>query len=136
MATPEKNPVSAPMQMSRQEAISCLRFALTQLTDDEHSACEVAARYGMMCRGFKQYSDQELRERYSWLANRRPTMAREDLERLANRWQLGRQIYHDLPCACDVQQIDQDSCTGWMGFSDTELEKYVREVTGIDARIG
>ena len=102
--------------MSRHEAINSLRFTLTQWTDDNHSACEVAARYGIMCRGFKQYSDEELRQRYPWLAYRQPTMARKDVERLGNRWQLGRQVYYDLPLACDVQLIDRNSCIGWGRF--------------------
>lgn len=124
-----------PVPMTREEAITILRLALTGLTDEDHSACEVAAQCGIMCHGFKQYSEEELRERYSWLTDRRPQMSREDLEALANRWQLGRQTYYGLPCACDVQQIDQDSCRGWDGFSNGDLQRYVREVSGIDAQI-
>ncbi len=44
-------------------------------------------------------------------------MTREDLEEVANRWQLARHEVNALPTACDVQQIEHDLCGGWDDFT-------------------
>jgi len=114
----------------RSEMIALLRSELSKLTDDENSICKVAAERGIFCQGFHRYSDGSLRRCYSWLDKRRPGMSRDELEDLANRWQLARQIVDDLPTACDVQQKEHNSCGGWDDFSNEELAKFFTELTG------
>ena len=114
----------------RTEMIALLRAELVKLTDEENSICKVAAERGIFCKGFHRNSDGGLRRCYSWLDKRRPGMSREELEDLANRWQLARQIVDDLPLACDVQQKEQDSCRGWDDFSNEDLSKFFTELTG------
>lgn len=119
-------------QLRREVAINDLRQALLALTDDDHSICRIAAQKGIFCGGFKRYSDAELRQRYDWLARRHPSAPRHEIETLADRWQLGRQIVDDEPLACDVQQIEHDSCGGWDDFSNQELSRFYREILGKD----
>jgi hypothetical protein len=110
--------------------VALLRAELSKLTDDENSICKVASERGIFCKGFHRHSDGGLRRCYSWLDKRRPGSSREELEDLANRWQLARQIVADLPIACDVQQIEHDSCRGWDDFSNEELSGFFKELTG------
>ena len=48
--------------------------------------CRVAADRGIMCRGFAHFSDAELRDNDAWLLRKNPSMSREELEDLANKW--------------------------------------------------
>src|ERR1043166_6727717 len=89
--------------ISRQTAVSQIRESLEMLTDEETSICKVAAEHGIFCHGFKRYSDNELRRRYGWIVRKRPDMTREELEEIANNWQLAQQQVHDADFACDVQ---------------------------------
>lgn len=114
----------------RTEMIALLRSELVKLTDEENSICKVAAERGIFCKGFDRNSDGGLRRCYSWLDKRRPGMSRDELEDLANSWQLARQIVDDLPLACDVQQKEHDSCRGWDDFSNEDLSKFFNELTG------
>lgn len=121
--------VPAKENITRSEAITLLRNELTKFTSDETSICQAAADRGIFCRGFQQYSDGGLRRTYSWLSKRHPG-TREELEDLANSWQLARQEADQLPLACDVQQKEHDSCNGWDDFSNDELARFCLELTG------
>lgn len=114
----------------RTEMIALLRSELAKLTDEDNSICKVASDRGIFCQGFHRYSDGSLRRCYSWLDKRRPGMSREELEDLANRWQLARQMVDGLPLACDVQQKEHNSCGGWDDFSNEELSHFFNELTG------
>src|SRR5688572_1418701 len=89
--------------ITRSEAIELLRQQLVPQTDSENCMCKVAAERGLFCGGFRRFTDQELRDRYWWIVRRQPGITRDDLERLANEWQLARQDVQNLPIACDVQ---------------------------------
>lgn len=129
-----QNPrLEVPPRVSRNAAIALIRAALLELVDDDHSMCQVAAERGIFCRGFCRYSDEELRRRYWWLAG--PGLTRKQIEQRANLWQLARQLYHDLPLACDVQQRDRDACNGWDGFSNEFLTQFCRKLTGRELEI-
>lgn len=121
--------------MSREQAVDDLRGALLHLVDDEHSICEVAARHGIFCRGFQQFSDDELRQRYGWLVERKHPASRHDLEDLANRWQLARQLVRGVSLSCDAQTCDHDTCGGWDDFSDAMLVDFYRKLRGEPIRI-
>ena len=114
----------------RTEMIALLRAELVKLTDEDNSICKVASERCIFCKGFHRNSDGGLRRCYSWLDKRRPGMSREELEDLANRWQLARQIVDELPLACDVQQKEHDSCRGWDDFSNEELARFFTELIG------
>ena len=63
--------------LTRTQAIDALRSRLLELSDEDHSVCEVATRHGIYCHGFTQWSFDELKQRYWWLADRRPHVTRE-----------------------------------------------------------
>jgi hypothetical protein len=86
--------------------------------------CAVATRLEIFCKGFTKISDGELKARCAWLVERQKPKNREALEDLVNRWQLARQAATGLPLACDVQALEGDTCTGWEGFDNTELERF------------
>jgi len=116
--------------VNRAEVINLLRSELVKRTDSETSACKYAAEKGVFCRGFAQFDDKELKRRYSWITRRRPDMTREELEEIANRWQLARQDVGAFPVACDVQQLEHDMCRGWDDFSNDDLARFYAELTG------
>ena len=123
-------PLVRQNSITRSEALLLLRSELSRLTDDDHSICQVAAERGIFCHGFNRYGDGELRRRYDWLARRNPSMNREELEGMANKWQLARQEIEEMPLACDVQQKVHDTCNGWDDFSNDELSHFYSELTG------
>src|SRR5262245_34155187 len=116
--------------LDRHAAIQDIRAAVLKLVDDEHSVCELCTRLNIMCRGFRQLSDEELRRRYKWLVERRDPKTREELEVLANRWQLARQLATGKELACDVQLEERDTCDGWDTFSTTELARFYKQMIG------
>ena len=116
--------------LTRDEAISRLRNEFVAMTDDEHCMCRVAAERGIFCRGFNQFSDDELRRRYWWIVRRRPSLTREQLEQIANDWQLTQQEVKDVPVACDVQARLHDTCRGWDDFSNDQLAQVYQQLTG------
>jgi hypothetical protein len=127
-------PITAPM--SRADAISRLREALVAMTDDEHSMCQVATEKGIYCNGFRRLSDKEFRQRYDWLVSKNPKASRAEIESLANKWQLARQIVDRVPLSCDAQLKEHDTCNGWNEFTNVELEQFCREILHKNAKIG
>ncbi|HEX6883490.1 MAG TPA: hypothetical protein VF530_08925 [Planctomycetota bacterium] len=122
---------------TRAEAVTDLRRVLEGLQDDEHSMCEVAARKGLFCHGFAQWSSTELRRRYPQITRSRPHLTRQVLEDLANRWQLARQQATGERTACDVQAQGEryPQCRGWDEFENHELEAFHAELCGEPIRI-
>jgi hypothetical protein len=116
--------------ITREQAIARLRKALLELVDEEHSICEVVSRLGIYCKGFSQWSFDDLKQRYDWIVERRPGISREELEHIANIWQLARNEVHGTPTACDTQDIEHDTCMGWGEWSDEELAHFLGEATG------
>ncbi len=123
-------PETGPRTIRRADAIASLRTALLTLTDDEHSMCQVASDRGILCHGFRHFTDDELRASYDWLVRKNPTVTRAELESMANLWQLARQVLEGVPLACDVQRIEHDTCKGWDDFTNEQLEQYLRDVAG------
>jgi hypothetical protein len=127
----DKNTRIRPVEaISRPMAIARIRRILSAATDDEHCACVVAARYGVFCQGFSSLSDKEFHERFHWIVRKRPGASREELERLASLYHLGRQqVMGDCVC-CDVETRDHCGCDGWNGFDNRTLEKACLDLTG------
>jgi hypothetical protein len=123
--------------LTRTEAIEALRERCIAITDDEHSLCQVAARLHILCEGFSQWKFHELKERYDWIASRRPGITRSELEELANRWHLARQFVKDAPLACDVQPGERQHqiCRGWEGHTEEDLVRFHKELLGEDVRV-
>ena len=121
--------------LPRNKAIAAIRRRLLEFVDDEHSMCQAAAAKGIYCHGFRQYSDEELGKRYDWLTRGRPDIGREELEDLANRWQIARQIVDDVTISCDAQTLEQDTCRGWDGFDNAKLAQFYREVLSHEIQV-
>ena len=117
--------MSEPETMSRESLIDALRTELARRANGEVSICRLAAETGIFCRGFRRFSDKELRERFGWIVKKNPRMSREQLESVADRWQMARQDVDDVAVACDVQQIEHDVCNGWNDFTDEELTHFL-----------
>ena len=115
--------------ISRSDLIVALRDELSRRAGDM-SICKLAAQTGVFCKGFRRYSDAELKEHYAWISKRNPNASREELEEIADRWQLAREDVLGAKTSCDVQQLEHDSCGGWDDFSDEDLAKFLRELTG------
>ena len=131
----EKVAVPQVPTLSRQTAVNQIREALEMLTDEENSICKVAADHGIFCNGFKRYTDNELRRRYGWIVRKRPDMTRDELEEIANNWQLAQQQVHDEGFACDVQTKLHDTCCGWDDFTDEQLQDFYKQITGREVRV-
>lgn len=121
--------------VKRDEAIKDIRRELLKLVDDDHSVCEVAGRLGIFCRGFRQFSDQELERRYDWIVKRRNVKSREELEAFANRWQLARQFVQNQKLACDVQLDERDTCDGWDTFTLAQLERFYKQLCSEEVHV-
>ena len=119
-----------PEIVSRTSLIVALRTELARRASGEMSICRLAAEEGIFCKGFRQYSDAQLREHYDWIAKKNPDASRTELEELADRWQIARQDVVGVPTACDVQQLEHDACGGWDDFSNAELAGFLTELTG------
>lgn len=118
-----------PELISRPALIAALRDELTRRAG-ETSICRLAAQTGIFCKGFRRYSDAEMKERYGWISKKNPDVPREELEEIADRWQLARQDVLGAPSSCDVQQLEHDACGGWDDFGDDQLARFLRELTG------
>jgi hypothetical protein len=132
----KEKPIPQVPALTRQGAIDHIRESLENLTDAENSICKVSAEHGIFCRGFKRFTDTELRRRYGWIVRKRPDMSREDLEKIANDWQLAQQQVQDTSLACDVQTKLHDTCCGWDDFTNEELATFYAQVTGREVHVG
>ena len=119
-----------PEMMSRATLISALRAELAGRANGEMSICRLAAEQGIFCRGFQRYSDDDLKRRFGWVVRHNPKITRPELEEVADRWQMARQDVDGFATACDVQQMEHDSCKGWDDFTNQDLAKFIFELTG------
>ncbi len=123
--------------MSRDELIDALRARLLELTDDEHSICDVATRTGIFCHGFAQWTFGELKQRHPTIVRSRPRLTPAELRDLANRWQLARQTAFGTALACDTQMHEGalGICKGWDQWSAEDLARFHRELTGEEVEL-
>ena len=122
--------------LSRETAISTLRDELARRAHGEISICRLAAETGLFCRGFRRYTDEQLKEAYPWLWRRNDVSTRHDLEHLADRWQIARQDVDHVATSCDVQQLEHDACNGWDDFTNEQLAQFVAQLTGRRVAVG
>ena len=118
--------------LTRTQAIDLLRQKCAGLVGDEDSLCKVASERSILCRGFSQWTFTELKERFDWIVKKHPRITRDELEDLANRWQVARQFATDKNTACDVQlgETHHRICHGWDEFSEEDLARFCGELTG------
>jgi hypothetical protein len=117
-------------RLSRPRAIALLTERLKALGDGNQCACAVTAKRDVFCGGHSALSDQELRERFSWIVRTRPHVSRDELERLISLYHLGRQEVGGLAICCDVETREHCGCDGWNRFDNLALEGAVLELTG------
>lgn len=130
MKNQQNAPQNKPEIVARPSVIVALREELGSRAKGEMSICKLAAQTGVFCKGFRRFSDAALKERFAWIADKNPDASRPELEELADRWQLARQDVRGAATACDVQQLEHDSCGGWDDFSNADLARFLRELTG------
>ena len=135
MTKPQTSPqktltATKPDYIARPTLIAALREELNRRARGEMSICRLAAETGVFCNGFRRYTDDQLRERYGWIAKKNPDAPREELEAIADRWQLARQDVVGGLTSCDVQQLEHDTCGGWDDFSNDDLARFLLELTG------
>jgi hypothetical protein len=135
MTNPQTNPQNRPDSISRPALIVALREELSRRARGEMSICRLAAETGIFCKGFRRYTDPQLRERYGWISKKNPDVPREELEAIADRWQLARQEVLGEPTSCDVQQLEHDACGGWDDFSNGDLARFLFELTGRNVEV-
>ena len=123
-------PHTKPELMARPTIIAALRDELGRRAHGEMSICRLAAQTGVFCRGFRRFTDAELKERFGWIAKKNPEATRPELEEIADRWQMARPDVLGALTSCDVQQLEHDSCGGWDDFSNEDLSAFLRELTG------
>ncbi|MCX7915184.1 MAG: hypothetical protein N3A53_02625, partial [Verrucomicrobiae bacterium] len=81
------------MRYTREEALKKIRQLLVSHTRPDETTCEAAARLGIFCRGYDQWSKEQLAQMYPWLAQRvGPEASREELLRLVIAWDGARQL--------------------------------------------
>lgn len=117
-------------KITREVAVARIRQQLIAISEKGKSVCEIAAEKKLFCRGFHRDTDDELRWRY---ADRIPGalgMTRDELERRANAWHLERQKQEGTLLCCDVQSMCYETCRAWDDFSNEDLERFCRELSG------
>jgi len=124
-----------PQVWRRDDAIARLRAALIRLCDDEHSLCQVAARRGIFCHGFRRWDAAEFDRRWKKAIGRSTHLSREQMEEFANLWQLAEQIRHRVTLACDACLQPAGACRGWSEFSNEELSRFCGDVLGTPVRV-
>ncbi len=122
--------------ITRSHAIADLRRELLKLVDEENSLCRVAARRGIFCTGFGRWSQEELQRRLPWVLRREPPGTRAEVERQANRWQLGGQDLRAGKLPCDTRSDCRSTlCAGWEEFYESELAHFYLETCGEEVRV-
>jgi hypothetical protein len=114
--------------LTREVAISRIRMKVLDQIDSGKSLCQLAAEQGILCGGFRRYSDEQLRQTYRHLLRRNPFLSRVALERAANLWQLARQADLGVTLSCDAQQTCLETCRGWDDFSNEQLAQFCKDL--------
>ena len=127
------------MQVSaRSKAIKCLRELLSRQASPKHSLCQLMTESGRYCKGFAAWDDDELRDRFHWFCLSRPDIERDELEALADRWQLADQTARGLAAPCDIGATatpERRACQGWSRFTDEELLGFIAEFEKLEAKL-
>jgi hypothetical protein len=121
--------------ITRETAVAQIRRQLIAMREEGKSVCQMAAEKGILCRGFSRDTDEELRWRYAAAIQPAGDLAREEMERRANAWQLERQRDEGTLLCCDVQYMFYETCRAWDDFSNDELARFCHELLGEQVRV-
>lgn len=130
-----EGPTSPPVVWTRNEAIARLREALLKLTDEDHSLCQVAAERRIFCQGFRRWTPREFDRGWHDAIGRSTHLSQNQVEQLANLWQLAEQIRQRVALACDAETLTHGACRGWDEFDNAALAKHCRELLGKNVRV-
>jgi hypothetical protein len=124
------------LKYTREDALKRIRdFLLSRQREDE-TTCQTAARLGLFCRGYDQWSTEQLRKLYPWLAKRLPpTTPREELLKLIVAWDGARLLVHKTPITCDAKTLNHEGCLGFERFSNEQLKRMFPQLFGPDDEI-
>lgn len=100
------------------------------MKEEGKSMCQIASEKNVLCRGFHRDTADELRWRYAHQLPNAADLSRSELEQLANAWQIERQLRGKKLLCCDVQYMFYETCRGWDDFTNEELSRFCRELTG------
>jgi hypothetical protein len=117
------------MKYTREDALKRVRELLAAQTRPDETTCEVAARLGIFCRGYDQWTLEQLREIYPWLAKKMPASTpREQFLQLIVAWDGARKLVHKAPTTCDVKALDHEGCLGFDRFSNQQLKEMFSQI--------
>lgn len=117
------------MDYTREEALKRIREFLAEKRKNEETTCQTAARLGIFCRGYNQWTVKSLRELYPWLAKKLPKEAtREEMLKLIVAWDNARTLALNMPTTCDMHMADHDGCLGWDRFNNENLKRMFPQI--------
>ncbi len=92
--------------------------------------CQVAAKLGVFCRGFRRWHDHEFHRRWKPVLGQSTHLTRAQIEQLADLWQLTEQVRLRVPLACDASTEARSACRGWDEFSNADMARFCVDVLG------
>jgi len=112
------------MKYTREEAVNRVRDFLSSKTRPDETTCEAAARLGIFCHGYDQWTLEQLRQLYPWLAKRMPAdTPREEFLRLIAAWDGARQLVHRTSTTCGAKALDREGCLGFDRFNNQQFKQ-------------
>lgn len=111
------------MTYTRDAALKRIREFLATNQRDDETTCQTAARLGIFCHGYDQWSMEQLRQLYPWLAQKMPTdTPRGEFLKLIIAWDGARQLAQKTSTTCDVKVLDHEGCLGFDRFTNQQLK--------------
>ena len=124
------------MKYSRQEAVQKIRHLLITNMRNDETTCQAMARMGVFCRGYDQWTTEQLRELYPWLAKKLSADARrEELLLLIIAWDGARTLVNGVATTCDAKSLDHEGCLGFDGFTNDQLKAKFASLFGTEDEI-
>ena len=124
------------MTYSREEALTRIRRFLKQNTRTDETTCQAAARLGIFCHGYDQWTVGQLRDLYPWLAKKMPAETpKEEFLKLVVAWDNARTLVHKAPTTCDALAQDHDACLGFDRFNSASLKRMFPQLFQADDEI-
>jgi hypothetical protein len=112
------------MKYSREQAIQRIREFLVVSQKPDETTCQAAARLGIFCHGYDQWTVAQLRDRYPWLAKKMPAdTPRDEFLKLIMAWDGARQLVTRTTTTCDAKTADHEGCLGFDRFSEAQLKR-------------
>ncbi len=112
------------MNYTRDEALTKIRAFLVANRREDETTCQTAARCGLFCHGYDQWSTAQLRQRYPWLSQKLPAdTTREELLKLIVAWDGARMLVHKTDTTCDAKSLDHEGCLGFDRLTNDHLKR-------------